>query len=182
MTFQVHAISRSFRARAGSLRTEHGIIETPTYMPVGTFGPVRLIDVEELRSMRAPIVLGNSLHLDMTVGHDVIRQLGGLAKFTGWNGPTLTDSGGYQVSYLWRSGTHSLEGGERRHRPESPIEKITDEGIKMRSITTGERYWLTPERAMEIQAHIGADIVMAFDQPTFDTDDIVVGEGGDTSI
>lgn len=148
-------------------------------MPVGTFGAVKLLDADELRSAGASILLANAFHLESTVGSGRISRMGGLASFTGWNCPTLTDSGGYQVSYMWRSGTHSLDNGERKHKSDSPIEKITDEGARVRSLNTGERYWLTPERAMEMQALIGADIVMAFDQPTFDTDSF---EAAHTSV
>nr|VFJ42582.1 MAG: tRNA-guanine transglycosylase [Candidatus Kentron sp. DK] len=159
-------------ARAGTLLTEHGPVATPTYMPVGTFGPVRLLDVEELREAGAPLVLANAFHVHSTVGADRVEKLGGLARFTGWRGPTLTDSGGYQVSYMWHSGNHSMEAGGRGQKTCSPIEKITDQGARVRNLTTGERYLLSPEYAMEIQARIGADIVMAFDQPTFDTDSL----------
>lgn len=172
VNFQIQSHGETDFPRAGVVETAHGPVPTPTYMPVGTFGPVKLIDAEEMKEAGASIILGNGFHLESTAGSTLIHKMGGLAKFTGWNGPTLTDSGGYQVSYMWRSGTHSLENGERKHRVNSPIEKITDEGARVRSLITGERYWLTPERAMEIQAHIGADIVMAFDQPTFDTDPI----------
>lgn len=156
--------------RAGRLSTEHGPILTPTYMPVGTYGPVRLLSAQELRDCGAQIVLGNSLHLGIYAGADVIFAHGGLARFTSWNGPTLTDSGGYQVSYWWRSGTHSQEGDGRKHRAGSPVEKIDDTGVRVRSLVDGTRFQITPESAMEVQAKIGADIVMAFDQPTFDTD------------
>ncbi len=156
--------------RVGRLHTPHGVVPTPTYMPVGTYGPVRLLDSDELREAGATMVLGNALHLEQTIGSETIKELGGLAKFTAWNGPTLTDSGGYQVSYMWRSGTHSNEEGRREHSAESPIRKITDEGAKVRSLVTGQEYMLTPEKSIDIQAGIGADIVMAFDQPTFDTD------------
>jgi queuine tRNA-ribosyltransferase len=156
--------------RAGCLSTGHGDVLTPIYMPVGTYGPVRLLSSEELKDSGAQIVLGNALHLNMSIGAEIIDSLGGLARFTSWNGPTLTDSGGYQVSYWWRSGTHSLEGAERKHRKESPVERITDEGVRIRSLVNGERSIVTPESAMEVQARIGADFVMAFDQPTFDTD------------
>jgi tRNA-guanine transglycosylase len=108
----------------------------------------------------------------MNIGAERIESFGGLARFTGWGGPTLTDSGGYQVSYWWKSGTHSLEGNERKHRIESPVEKITDEGVRVRSLVNGDRFWITPESAVEVQAKIGADIIMAFDQPTFDTDSL----------
>jgi queuine tRNA-ribosyltransferase len=158
--------------RAGALATAHGLIHTPTYMPVGTYGPVRLLDAEELWACGAEIVLGNALHLHMNIGAERIESFGGLARFTGWGGPTLTDSGGYQVSYWWKSGTHSLEGNERKHRIESPVEKITDEGVRVRSLVNGDRFWITPESAVEVQAKIGADIIMAFDQPTFDTDSL----------
>jgi queuine tRNA-ribosyltransferase len=170
MDFLIAAADAHTLARAGIVRTAHGDVLTPTFMPVGTFGPVKLLSVDELQSAGASMVLGNAFHLHTTAGADAIRTLGGLASFTGWRGPTLTDSGGYQVSYMWRSGTHSLEGGKRQHHAASPIERITDEGARVRDLTTGRRYWLTPEVAMEIQADIGADIVMAFDQPTFDTD------------
>src|SRR5690349_14339063 len=119
--------------RAGQLDTKHGSILTPTYMPVGTYGPVRLLGPDELREMGAQIVLGNALHLEMSVGAETIQKNGGIAEFTGWRGPTLTDSGGYQVSYWWRSGTHSLEGGERKHNTDSPVERITERGVRIRS-------------------------------------------------
>lgn len=172
MRFKIISPRETDLPRAAVVETEHGPVLTPTYMPVGTFGSVKLLDAEELRSAGASILLANGFHLESTARASLINKMGGLAKFTGWNCPTLTDSGGYQVSYMWRSGTHSLENGERKHKSDSPIEKITDEGARVRSLTTGERYWLTPERAMEIQALIAADIVMAFDQPTFDTDSL----------
>jgi queuine tRNA-ribosyltransferase len=172
MKFEILSANKTTFPRTGIVETAHGSVPTPTYMPVGTFGPVKLLDAEELKTAGASIILGNGFHLESTAGSSVINKLGGLAKFTGWDGPTLTDSGGYQVSYMWRSGTHSLENGERKHKTNSPIEKITDNGARVKSLITGESYWLTPEKAMEIQALMGADIVMAFDQPTFDTDSL----------
>lgn len=164
--------STEFRARRGRLRTAHGCIETPTFMPVATYGSIRLLDFEDMKRLGAQIVLGNSLHLEFTIGSERIKKFGGLSKFTGWNGPTLTDSGGYQVSYMWKSGTHSLDLGDRIHSQTSPIKKIDDKGVVVRNIWTGQTVKITPEMAMEWQADIGADIVMAFDQPTFDTDSI----------
>ena len=112
-------------SRVGALVTAHGEVPTPTYMPVGTYGPVRLLDSDELREAGASMVLGNALHLEQTIGSQAVSDLGGLARFTGWNGPTLTDSGGYHVSYMWRSGTHSLANGARAHsadlRPKAPL-------------------------------------------------------------
>jgi queuine tRNA-ribosyltransferase len=159
-----------FRARRGRLNTAHGSIETPTFMPVATFGAIRLLDSEDMRRIGTQIILGNTLHLESTVGATRIKHLGGLSKFMGWNGPTLTDSGGYQVSYMWKSGTHSLEHGNRAHTIASPIKKIDNKGVTVKNIWTGQSVKITPETAMEWQADIGADIVMAFDKPTFDTD------------
>lgn len=161
-----------FRARRGRLVTAHGVIETPTFMPVATYGAIRLLDYDDMRRLGAQIVLGNALHLEFTAGADRIKNFGGLAKYIGWNGPTLTDSGGYQISYMWKSGTHSLESGTRTHSTSSPIRKIDDNGVTVRNTWTKQFVKLTPEIAMEWQADIGADIVMAFDQPTFDTDSI----------
>jgi queuine tRNA-ribosyltransferase len=158
-------------ARCGVLETRHGTIQTPTFMPVGTYGAVRLTSVHELREAGAQIILGNAYHLHATAGADRIHDLGGLARFCGWNGPTLTDSGGYQVSYMWNSGTHSVQGGQRIHSHKSPIRKITEDGALVKNIITGEEFLYGPEFAMEVQSKIGADIVMPFDQPTFDTDD-----------
>lgn len=201
MQFKILATDPTSSARAGLLETAHGPVLTPTYMPVGTYGPVKLLDVDELRACGAQVVLGNSLHLHTTATSELVRQMGGLAKFTSWGGPTLTDSGGYQVSFMWRSGTHVGEAAtpgegteegspaaagnagageaatrERKHHAQSPVEGITEEGAKMRSVISGERWMLSPERAMEIQADIGADMVMAFDQPTFDTDSLAAAQ------
>jgi queuine tRNA-ribosyltransferase len=158
------------RARVGRLNTAHGIVETPTFMPVATYGAARLLDSNDVIKVGARILLGNSLHLHFTAGSRRIRDFGGLARFIGWERPTLTDSGGYQVSYMWKSGTHSLEGGARGHSSSSPITRIDDAGTTVRNTWTGENVRVTPETAMRWQADIGADIVMAFDQPTFDTD------------
>ena len=144
--------------RAGCLETEHGRVFTPTFMPVGTYGPVRLLSAQELRDCGAQIVLGNSLHLAMFVGADRIHSHGGLARFTSWNGPTLTDSGGYQVSYWWRSGTHTQDGGARKHRESSPVEKIDSRGVRIRSLVDGARSLVTPESARDVQTKIGSGL------------------------
>lgn len=164
--------SGEFRTRRGQLVTAHGSIETPTFMPVATYGAIRLLDFEDIKRLGAQIVLGNTLHLESTVTSARIKNFGGLAKFTGWGGPTLTDSGGYQVSYMWQSGTHSSEGEARNLSADSPIKKIDEKGVVVKNVWTGQTMKITPETAMEWQADIGADIVMAFDQPTFDTDSI----------
>lgn len=167
------------RARRGQFITAHGIIETPTFMPVATYGSIRLLDFEDLKRIGSQIVLGNTLHIESTVTSARVKEFGGLAKFTGWNGPTLTDSGGYQVSYMWKSGTHSADGGDRTLNESSPIQKIDNKGVSVRNSWTGQKMRITPEKAMEWQADIGADIVMAFDRPTFDTDSL---ENASTSV
>jgi queuine tRNA-ribosyltransferase len=178
--FTVLATQPGCRARRGLLRTAHGDVETPTFMPVGTYGAVRLLGFDDVRASGARIVLGNALHLASTAGAERVRRLGGLAAFTGWGGPTLTDSGGYQVSYMWRSGTHAAdagraggdgrEGAARALAEGSPMRGVNRKGALYRNPWTGQETRVTPQLAMEWQAAIGADIVMAFDRPTFDTD------------
>src|SRR5262249_39753547 len=137
--------ARSGEARAGRLRLPHGEVETPIFMPVGTVGSVKAMTVPELEGLGAQIILGNTYHLWLRPGLDVISDHGGLHRFCGWRRPMLTDSGGYQV--------FSLRG----------ISKITDEGVRFRSHIDGSARELTPERSMEIQAILGSDIAMAFD-------------------
>lgn len=170
MNFEILARDEFSHARVGQLVTEHGIVQTPTYMAVGTYGPVRTLDVCDLLETNNQVVLGNTFHLESTIGSHLIKDIGGLAAFTGWNGPTLTDSGGYQVSYMWGSGTHSGDEGERKLKENSPIVRITKEGAVVRNIHTGQKFLLSPERSMEIQANLSADIVMAFDRPIYDSD------------
>ncbi|MEE8576951.1 MAG: tRNA guanosine(34) transglycosylase Tgt, partial [candidate division Zixibacteria bacterium] len=134
------------RARRGEVLTGHGAVQTPVFMPVGTSGAVKSLTCEDLESCGAEIILGNTYHLYLRPGSDVVAKAGGLAKFNSWNKPTLTDSGGYQVF---------------SHRDRN---KITDEGVSFRSHIDGSLHLFTPERAMEIQHELGADIIMAFDQ------------------
>ena len=136
-------------ARAGLLETDHGVIETPIFMPVGTIGTVKGIHQKELEDeIEAQIILGNTYHLYLRPGTDILTKAGGLHKFIGWDRPMLTDSGGYQV--------YSLEG----------MRKITEEGVKFRSHIDGSKHLFTPESVMDIQREIGADIIMAFDECT----------------
>jgi queuine tRNA-ribosyltransferase len=133
-------------ARAGWLSTPHGRIPTPAFMPVGTRASVKTLDPEEVRSSGASILLGNTYHLMLRPGEELIRRAGGLAAFMGWHGPTLTDSGGYQVFSL----------GERA--------RISDEGVVFSSHIDGARVELTPERAVAVQAALGSDIAMVLDE------------------
>ncbi|MBI4843549.1 MAG: tRNA guanosine(34) transglycosylase Tgt [Nitrospirae bacterium] len=135
-------------ARLGQIQTQRGIINTPAFIPVGTLATVKSMSVEELKEIGAEIILSNTYHLYLRPGHDVIRTLGGLHKFMKWDGPILTDSGGFQVFSL------------------SPLRKITEEGVEFRSHLDGSTHFLTPELAMEIQGALGSDIAMAFDECT----------------
>jgi queuine tRNA-ribosyltransferase len=141
-------LATSGAARRGRLVFARGTVETPAFMPVGTYGTVKAMTPEELRETGAEIVLGNTFHLMLRPGAEAMRALGGLHRFMHWDGPILTDSGGFQV---W-----SLSG----------LRKITEEGVKFASPVNGDRIFLTPERAIEVQHALGADVVMQFDECT----------------
>jgi len=134
------------KARRGRLTTGHGVIETPTFMPVGTQGSVKAVSPRELREMKAQIILGNTYHLFVRPGMDVIRHFGGLHRFMNWDGPILTDSGGYQIFSL------------------AKLRKITDEGVHFQNHLDGTPTFISPEVAMEIQATLGSDIAMVLDE------------------
>lgn len=157
--------ARSF-ARVTTLRTSHGDISTPTFMPVGTHATVKTLVPSEIRSAGGQIIVANSYHLYLSPGPDLIRDMGGVASFMGWNGPTLTDSGGYQVSYMWHGGKQVTPGGAPTRK--AGVVKIDDDQVTFASHRDGSRHTFTPETSITIQNSIGADIIMAFDQPTFD--------------
>ncbi len=149
MHFDLIQTDTKTKARAGLLHTDHGTIETPIFMPVGTAGSVKGVHQQELRDdVQAQIILGNTYHLYLRPGLEVLEHAGGLHQFIGWERPILTDSGGYQV--------YSMSGSR----------KITEEGVKFQSHIDGSYHFFTPERAIEIQRTIGADIMMAFDECT----------------
>ena len=135
-------------ARAGIFHTPHGDIETPIFMPVGTQATVKGLRPEDLNEIGAQIILSNTYHLFLRPGHEIIKQAGGLHKFMNWKKPILTDSGGFQVFSL------------------SKLRKVIDDGVEFRSHLSGQKYFITPEKDMEIQEALGADIIMAFDQCT----------------
>ena len=147
MQFKLLHTSSVGKSRAGVLHTQHGLIETPIFMPVGTLGTVKGISQEELhQSIHAQIILGNSYHLYLRPGSELLHNAGGLHSYMGWNGPILTDSGGYQV--------YSLSG--RR--------KIDENGVTFASHIDGSKHLFTPENVVDLQRNIGSDIMMAFDE------------------
>ncbi len=147
MKFTLQATDKDSNARAGLLETAHGQIETPIFMPVGTLGNVKAVHQRELlQDINAQIILGNTYHLYLRPGLDILQQAGGLHKFNGWEKPILTDSGGYQVYSL------------------AQMRKIKEEGVTFQSHIDGSKHTFTPENVMDTQRRIGADIIMAFDE------------------
>ncbi len=150
-------LSEDGSARRGRLRTARGAIETPAFMPVGTAATVKTLDPRDLRAIGAGIILANTYHLYLRPGHALVEKLGGLHGFMSWDGAVLTDSGGFQVFSL----------GERakgRERAGPGLVEISEEGVDFRSHLDGSRHLLTPERAVQIQESLGADVIMAFDE------------------
>jgi queuine tRNA-ribosyltransferase len=145
---QFELLSTDDRARRGRLVFERGVVETPAFMPVGTYGTVKAMLPEELVGLGAQIILGNTFHLMLRPGMDVMRAHGGLHGFMNWHGPILTDSGGFQVFSL------------------ATLRKIKEEGVSFRSPVNGDLVMLTPERSMEVQKDLDSDIVMIFDECT----------------
>lgn len=149
MKFSIHATDKESKARTGTLETAHGKIETPIFMPVGTAGTVKSVNQRDLQNdIQAQIILGNTYHLNLRPGTGILEKAGGLHKFMTWDKPILTDSGGYQVYSL------------------SAVRKLTEEGVKFSSHIDGSKHFISPERSMDIQRSIGADIIMAFDECT----------------
>lgn len=142
--FQLHR--QDGEARRGTLMTAHGPIQTPTFMAVGTKATVKAMTSHELKDLGTQVVLGNTYHLHLRPGEKVIKNLGGLHKFMHWNGPILTDSGGFQVFSL------------------SQLRTLTEEGVEFRSHLDGKKHFLSPETSMQIQMDLGSDIIMAFDE------------------
>src|SRR5437667_3968442 len=144
--FELIVQDRHTKARHGRLTTAHGVIHTPAFMPIGTQGTVKAVTPRELREHKAQIILGNTYHLFVRPGLDVIRNFGGLHKFMNWDGPILTDSGGYQIFSL------------------AKLRKITEEGVHFQNHVDGTPAFISPEIAMEIQAALGSDIAMVLDE------------------
>jgi queuine tRNA-ribosyltransferase len=148
MRFQLLARDPSSRARRGRIETSHGVIDTPAFMPVGTQGTVKTLSPQDLENLGVQIFLANTYHLYLRPGHQVVAELGGLHSFASWPHPILTDSGGYQVYSL------------------AQIRRISEEGVYFQSHLDGSTHFLSPEKAMEIQEALGADIIMTLDECT----------------
>ena len=146
ISFKIKATSN--KARRGEVSTAHGKIQTPAFMPVGTAATVKAMKVRDVKASGAQIILGNTYHLMLRPGEEIVKSLGGLHKFSGWDGPILTDSGGFQVMSL------------------SKIRKITKDGVEFSSHLDGSKHFVTPERSIEIQHALGSDITMIFDECT----------------
>lgn len=146
MQYQLRQHDRHSKARLGQLRTARAVIDTPTFMPVGSLGPVKGLEPEELQNLGFRLMLNNAYHLYLRPGHKIVAELGGLHAFTGWPGAILTDSGGFQIFSL------------------AKLCRVTDDGVTFQSHIDGSTHFITPETAMEIEEALGADIIMAFDQ------------------
>lgn len=144
--YELIKVCKQSGARLGRLHTPHGTFETPLFMPVGTQATVKTMSPEELKEIGSGIILSNTYHLHLRPGHEIVREAGGLHRFMNWDRGILTDSGGFQVFSL------------------SPLRKITEEGVSFRSHISGEPLFLSPEKSIEIQNALGADIIMAFDE------------------
>jgi queuine tRNA-ribosyltransferase len=148
MEFEIIAHDPSTKARAGSIKTLHGVVETPAFMPVGTQGSVKSISPDELETLDSRMILANTYHLYLRPGADLIARMGGLHRFMGWNGSILTDSGGFQVFSLAR------------------IRKIEEGGVEFQSHIDGSRHFIQPETSIRVQEQLGSDIAMCFDECT----------------
>ena len=175
ISFKIAHKTKSSKARAGIIKTPHGDILTPAFVPVGTQASVKGVDPKHLKEMNAQVVLANTYHLHLRPGESIVKKFGGLSKFMNWNGPTMTDSGGFQVFSL---GVGKTGGGvkflreEKREKyqvkevsddPSPRLNRITEEGVIFQSHIDGSTHKLTPESSIEIQEALGADLIVAFD-------------------
>ncbi|OGH84329.1 MAG: tRNA guanosine(34) transglycosylase Tgt, partial [Candidatus Magasanikbacteria bacterium RIFOXYC12_FULL_32_21b] len=163
--FEITHKDKNSRARTGLIQTDHGVIETPDFMPVGTQATVKTLDKEDLNTIGAQIILANTYHLHLRPTEDLIAKFGGLHKFMNWDKPILTDSGGFQVFSL------GLQKEAKDVTSNEKLVSIDDDGVTFKSHLDGSTHRFTPEEAVRIQHKIGADIIMAFDECTPDDAD-----------
>lgn len=154
LSFSIHHEDSQSSARTGTVTTAHGSFQTPVFMPVGTKGAVKAITRDRLQNMGAEIILGNTYHLYLRPGTEVLEHFHGLHRFGGWNAPILTDSGGFQVFSL----------GKGMRKDGKPLARITEEGVEFRSYLDGSKHFFSPETVMDIEGSIGGDIMMVFDE------------------
>ncbi len=181
MSFKFTLEKTKNHARAGHFSTPHGIVKTPIFMPVGTLATVKALDTEDIQSSKAEIILANTYHLYLRPGMEVIENAEGIHSFMKWDKPMLTDSGGFQVFSLGKQreaidvGTVEMVNTVKQGKPPSvihkPTNKISESGVEFRSHADGTTHFFSPEKAIEIQRSIGADIIMAFDECTPDKAD-----------
>src|SRR6476646_4692429 len=156
MAFTFDIVAKAASARAGVFSTPHGPVETPAFMPVGTLATVKALDPDDLVAMGASMILGNAYHLQLRPGDEIVREMGGLHRFMRWDGPILTDSGGFQVFSL------------------AQLRTVDEEGVEFQSHIDGSRRFFTPEVVMQIERNLGADVIMQFDH-------VIPGQSSETS-
>lgn len=173
MKFSIEKKMEGTLARAGVIETEHGVIQTPAFVTVGTKAAVKALTAEQIRSLGAQVVLANTYHLYLEPGDTLVAKSGGFGPFMDWHGPTMTDSGGFQAFSLgaaFGSSVSKVATGEELDAedmaPMGNLAKITEEGVEFKSFKDGSTHFFTPERSMEIQWNLGADMIFAFDECT----------------
>ena len=154
--FEIQNKCSKSKARTGTFKTPHGEIQTPVFMPVGTKASVKTLSPEDLKQLDAEIILANTYHLFLRPGERTVKKMGKLHKWSNWDRPILTDSGGYQVFSLAHKNEHTRKGGKKI--------KIDDNGVQFKSHIDGDKHYITPEKAIQVQTDLGADIIMAFDE------------------
>lgn len=176
LRFDIQAKLPNGRGRAGTIQTPHGVIETPAFIPVGTKATVKSLTPEHVKALGADAILANTYHLYLQPGTDILVKAGGLGKFMNWHGPTFTDSGGFQAFSLGAAFNKTASkigerGGREVEKDEDEVgsenfAKVTEDGVEFRSVLDGSTHFFTPEKSIEIQHAIGADIIFAFDECT----------------
>lgn len=165
-TFQINTRSKHTRARLGRIQTPHGVIETPAFIFCATKGAIKAVSMEDMKASGTQFILSNTYHLLIQPGPEVVKKLGGLHRFMGWDGPLLTDSGGFQIFSLGQGSVADEIKGRRNTERAKTLLKITEEGALFRSYLDGKMHLLTPERSIEIQRDLGADLIVVLDECT----------------
>jgi len=169
--FKLQHKDKKTHARAGVITTPHGEIKTPVFMPVGTQATVKTLDSADLENLGAEIILGNTYHLHLRPGEDLVKEAKGIHGFMNWDKPVLTDSGGFQVFSLGKPAHNASLAMAGRQKQDNKLVKITDKGVEFRSHIDGSKHFFSPEESIKIQHKLGADIIMAFDECTPDKAD-----------